>query len=109
MDVLNKKVIFKYTKKDKNLLEEFNEFIKKIEKANWKKSIEVKSTFNDSDTITKNVYIFNIKKSRLLCVIYFDYEEIEIVWAGSHDDYVGIFKNNKKTILKFLTLKGYEL
>lgn len=36
-----------------------------------------------------------------------DYGEATIVWCGSHDEYEAIFKNNKKTIRKWLKSKGW--
>jgi mRNA-degrading endonuclease HigB of HigAB toxin-antitoxin module len=107
MYVIGKKVVFKYTKKDKNLLNEFNKCITAIEKSVWKNGQDVKNTFNDVDHIGENIYIFNIKSSRSLLLIYFDENEIEIVWAGSHNNYEKLFKNNKSAILKYLKAKGY--
>lgn len=107
MYVIGKKVVFKYTKKDRNLLNEFNKFITAIETAVWKNGQDVKDSFKDADHIGENIYIFNIKSSRSLLLIYFDDNEIEIVWAGSHNDYERLFKNNKSTILKYLKKKGY--
>jgi len=32
---------------------------------------------------------------------------VQILWTGSHDDYERVFKNNKKTIEKWLRDKGH--
>ena len=107
MKITNIKQIHKYVKRDYILAKEFNKWIRIIKLAEWKKANDIKKTFKDVDTISKNIFIFNIKSSRSLCIVYFADKEIDIIWVGNHDDYDKKF-NSKKKILKFIQNKGYE-
>ena len=107
MLLLNKKLIDNYVKRDKLLAIKFSEWAEIIQNSDWQTSNDIKATFKDADTISKNVYIFNIKSSRSLCMVYFDENEVEIAWVGNHNDYDRKF-NSKKKILKFLKDRGYE-
>lgn len=106
MDLFGKDKLFKYAKKDKNLQKEINAFVEKFEKARWQKSSDIQEDFPDVDLISKEAYIFNIKSSRTLIVIFFSDNEAEIAWAGNHNDYDRLF-NNKKTILRYLKDRGF--
>lgn len=63
----------------------------------------------DADNVhSEGFYFFNINVHRTLVLIEFDDEgEATIVWAGTHQEYDTIFKNNKATIEKWLRNKGY--
>jgi hypothetical protein len=48
-------------------------------------------------------YFFNINVHRTMILIEFEpYNEATILWAGSHDEYEMIFKNNRNVIKKWL-------
>ncbi|GAB3417312.1 hypothetical protein [Niabella aquatica] len=63
----------------------------------------------DADCVhSDGFYFFDIHIHRRLILVEYDDEgEATIIWAGSHDDYERIFKNNKLTIEKWLRNKGY--
>ncbi|GGC01857.1 type II toxin-antitoxin system HigB family toxin [Dyadobacter sediminis] len=72
-------------------------------------SIECISTENfqtlrkDADKVHSNgIYFLNIHHHRVLVLIEFEENEATVLWAGSHDEYVSIFKNNKRSIEKWL-------
>lgn len=53
-------------------------------------------------------YFFDINIHRILILIELDDDgEATIVWAGTHQEYEAIFKNNKLTIEKWLRKRGY--
>lgn len=106
MRVSGTKLIDKYVKRNKPLDKKFSEWVKILKSENFNSSVDLKSRFNDIDTITKNIYIFNIKSSRSLCMVYFEDNEIEICWVGNHTDYERKF-NTKKKILKFIDENGF--
>lgn len=91
------------------LISEINELIKDIEQNNWKDPIELKKDRPDADIAhSKGFYFFNIKIHRTLILIEFDEKQRAfIIWAGSHQDYEKIFKNNKKVIEKWLKDKDW--
>ncbi|MBC5994025.1 type II toxin-antitoxin system HigB family toxin [Pontibacter cellulosilyticus] len=109
MDVLGRNKITKYVKNKHELAREFNAFVSKIKSSEWKSASDVKETFPDSDHIVGDVYIFNISSSRSMAMVYFKEQEVEIVWAGNHDDYETTFRNNTSTIKKFLKKKGFSV
>jgi mRNA interferase HigB len=53
-------------------------------------------------------YFFDINVHRTLIMIeYADDGEATIVWAGTHQEYEIVFKNNKSTIEKWLRRNNY--
>lgn len=80
MDLIGKEKLFKYAKRDKKLQKELNAFVSKVEKARWQKSSDIQEDFPDVDLISKEAYIFNIKSSRTLVVVFFSDNEAEIAW-----------------------------
>lgn len=62
----------------------------------------------DADKVYKaDFYFFDIHTYRVL--VCFDALDncADIVWAGSHEEYVSIFRNNKNTIEKWLRSNSY--
>lgn len=71
--------------------------------ANWKNTEEIKRVRPDADCVhSDGFYFFNINVHRTMVMILFDEEEATVIWAGSHDEYETTFKNNKRTIEKWL-------
>ncbi len=69
----------------------------------------IKDIRNDADCVhSDGFYFFNTHIHRTLILIEFDDDgEATIIWAGTHDEYEQTFKNNKKTIERWLRNKGY--
>lgn len=111
MRIIGKKKILKIKKKNignKKLCDEIDNLIADLESFNpAKESIfEMRS---DADCVHNDgFYFFNINIHRTLILIEFDDDgEASIVWAGTHQEYESIFKNNKVTIEKWLRKNGY--
>jgi hypothetical protein len=64
---------------------------------------------NDADCVHNDgFYFFDIHIHRTLILIELNEDgEATIVWAGSHQEYEEIFKNNKLVVEKWLRKKGY--
>jgi hypothetical protein len=61
----------------------------------------------DADKVhSQGIYFLNIHHHRVLIMIEFEENEATILWAGSHDEYVSVFKNNKKSIEKWLRINN---
>lgn len=62
----------------------------------------------DADKVhNAGFYFFNIHTYRtLICFDRID-ESADVIWAGSHEEYISIFRNNKNTIEKWLRNKNY--
>ncbi len=92
----------------KKLCDEIDHLINDLERF---KSGEqnLKEIRNNADCVhSDGFYFFDINFHRTLVLIEFD-EEVEatIIWAGTHQEYVSTFKNNKKTIEKWLRNNNY--
>ncbi|MGN6211984.1 type II toxin-antitoxin system HigB family toxin [Parafilimonas sp.] len=69
--------------------------------ANWKDFSEVKKTFNTTDSVGNDRYIFDIKGNqyRLIALIIFKVRTVFILFIGSHKEYDKI-KADKITFKK---------
>jgi len=111
MRIIGKKTILKIKKKNignKKLCDEIDKLIADLEKFNPKKD-NLNEIRNDADCVhNEGFYFFNINIHRTLILIEFDDDgEATIVWAGTHQEYESIFKNNKTTIEKWLRKNSY--
>ena len=63
--------------------------------ANWNNYHELKKTFNSTDAVGNNRYVFNIKGNqyRLIALIIFDTRTLFILFIGSHKEYNKIEAN----------------
>ena len=111
MRVLGKKIILKVKKKNignKKLCDEIDRLIKDLERFKPEEH-NLKEIRDDADCVhSDGFYFFDINIHRTLVIVEFDDEgEATIVWAGTHQEYESIFKNNKKTIEKWLRNNNY--
>ncbi|TBO41192.1 type II toxin-antitoxin system HigB family toxin [Pedobacter kyonggii] len=85
-----------------------DKLIKDIEAAKWKNKDELKDDRPDADQVHPDgFYFFDIKIHRAMVMLEFEEEgEASVIWAGTHQEYERIFKNNRNTIKKYLTDKG---
>ena len=111
MRVLGKKIIAKIKKKNignKRLIQEIDKLIDDLERFDTSK-FKIEDVRKDADCVHNDgFYFFNINIHRTLILIEFDETgEATFVWAGTHQEYESIFKNNKSSIEKWLRNKGY--
>jgi len=105
--VINKHILGKLIKKNRGsskLVEAVQQLLTDIEASDWKTPLDLTMKRADADCVYGGkFYFFNISKYRTLILIEFDDDgEATIVWAGNHDDYELIFKNNRNVIKKWL-------
>jgi hypothetical protein len=110
MRILGKRTLLKIKKKNignKNLCSEIDRLI--IDLENFDPAIEsINDVRIDVDCVHNDGFFFDINVHRTLIMIEFDDDgEATIVWAGTHQEYEAIFKNNKLTIEKWLRKNGY--
>ncbi|MBS9525584.1 type II toxin-antitoxin system HigB family toxin [Litoribacter ruber] len=48
-----------------------------------------------------------LEKYRTMILIEFEDQEATVVWAGNHQEYESVFRNNKVTIKKWLRKNGW--
>lgn len=110
MRIIGKKTILKIKKKNignKKLCVEIDKLIKDLENFNSQEE-NINDIRNDADCVHSNgFYFFDINIHRTLILIEFDDGEATIVWAGTHQEYESIFRNNRLTIEKWLRKNGY--
>lgn len=85
-----------------------DELIQTIENEKWANPAELINSRSDADCVhSEGFYFFNIKIHRTMILIEFEENQATIVWAGSHQDYVKTFQNNKTVIEKWLSDKNW--
>lgn len=106
MRLINKKILEKLKRKNKgnvSLILAVDKLIKDISENEWKDQHELKESRPDADNIhSDGFYFFNIHIHRTMVLIEFSDNEATVVWAGTHQEYELLFKNNKNTIKKWL-------
>lgn len=107
MNITNKHILGKLIRKNQGnikLVKEVQLLIKDIEKSNWNTPHELIEKRPDADCVYGGeFYFFDINIHRTLILIEFEENgEATIVWAGNHNDYELIFKNNRSVVKKWL-------
>jgi mRNA interferase HigB len=89
MVIISKSVLASFVRKHPDATEALNDWWRKARMANWKSFADVKQTFNSSDYVGKDRYVFNIKgnRYRLVAMIFFDIRTIFIRFVGTHAAY----------------------
>jgi hypothetical protein len=111
MRVIGKKVLVKLKKKNtgnRQLCEAIEKLINDLETFDPQKS-GLKAIRKDADSVHPDgFYFFNIHLHRTMILIEIEDEgEATIIWAGSHQDYDRIFRNNRATIEKWLRNRDF--
>ncbi len=86
------------------LVRAVDKLIQDIELKEWRSPDKLKQDRPDADCVHGDgFYFFDINIHRTMILVEFGEDnEATIVWAGSHQDYELLFKNNKNTIKKWL-------
>jgi hypothetical protein len=111
MRVIGRKILMKVKKKNlgnQKLWREIDKLLLTLGSFHPEDS-SLKTIRKDADQVhSDGFYFFNISVHRTMILIELEEEgEATIVWAGSHQEYEIVFKNNKKVIEKWLKNKGY--
>ena len=111
MRLTDKKILEKLKRKNKgnvHLIKAIDKLIKDIVENNWKDQTELNKTRTDADNVhSDGFYFFNINIHRTMIMIEFSDSEATVVWAGTHQEYETIFKNNRNTIKKWLKFNDW--
>ena len=107
MRLLAKKRLEKLKRKNRgnvSLSKAIDQLIKDVEQNEWKNQTEINEDRKDADCVhSDGFYFFNVSVYRTMILFEFtEYSEATVVWAGSHQEYETVFKNNKNTIKKWL-------
>ena len=111
MRLINKKALEKLKRKNRGnvpLTKEIDKLIEDIEQNQWNDQAELNETRSDADCVhSDGFYFFNISVHRTMILVEFEEDEASVVWAGTHQEYESIFKNNKNTIKKWLRTNNW--
>ena len=107
MNIVNKNILIKLLRKNRGnakLIRSVNQLIQDIEENSWLNPHDIIKLRPDADCVYGGeFYFFDNNIHRTLILIEFETNgEATIVWAGNHDEYELIFKNNKNVIKKWL-------
>jgi hypothetical protein len=111
MELAGKKILSKL--KDKNrgntqLVNSLNQLQSDLENTNSASFEHLKKLRNDIEKVhNQGFYFVDIHIHRAMLFIKIKENEATIVWAGSHQEYVRLFKNNKDSIEKWLKKNNF--
>lgn len=90
------------------MVKAIDKLIDDIVSNDWKDQNDLNETRLDADNVhSDGFYFFNINIHRTMILIEFSDSEATVVWAGTHQEYETIFKNNRNTIKKWLRSKDW--
>ncbi|MHA1974428.1 MAG: type II toxin-antitoxin system HigB family toxin [Candidatus Hodarchaeales archaeon] len=106
MDLLRKERLFRCKRKNlgnRRLVKAIDVLIDQIEAAIWDNKKDLLESRPDADCVhSSGFYIFDLSDHRTIIMVLFEKSVAIVVWVGSHDDYVQTFRNNKRTVEKWL-------
>jgi mRNA interferase HigB len=96
MLIISQKAIHDFATKHPLSADALNRWCKIVNQANWRNFLEVKESFNTTDYIRNDRYVFDIggNKYRLVAMIHFDIRTLYIRFIGTHVQYTELNKKN---------------
>ena len=89
-------------------MKEIDRLVEDIHFGSWSDQSELVSTRKDADKVhSDGFYFFDISAHRTMILIEFTDKEATVVWAGTHQEYEAVFKNNRNVIRKWLKVNGW--
>ena len=81
--------LHEFAKKHPEIIKPLNNWIERIEIAEWANHNELKADFPSADNVTNSRYVFNLKGNsyRIIVVLIFFAGELNIRFAGTHAEY----------------------
>ncbi|SDG14958.1 HigB_toxin, RelE-like toxic component of a toxin-antitoxin system [Dyadobacter soli] len=109
MVIYNKTKLIELKRKNlgnKRLTQAVDQLIEDLEDGSITSINELIAIRRDADRVhSQGFYFFDLHIHRTLVLIQFDEKQAKIVWTGTHQEYIKTFKNNTKTIEKWLRTK----
>jgi len=89
MIIISKTILVEFGSKHPDSVEALNKWYKICKKADWNNMSNIKETFNTSDYVGNDRYVFDIKgnKYRLVAMIFFNIRTMFIRFIGTHTEY----------------------
>ena len=115
LDKLGRLTAKKKHKGDPKFMKAVKKFKKDIKDASWENQVEMLKDRPDFDSAHPDGFYFaELNVHRAMIMVEFiinpedkeDEGEVELLWAGTHDEYISTFGNNKDIITKWLRTRG---
>lgn len=92
MRIITKEPLQAYIQKHPDCKTAIQEWVIKVEEAQWENSADIKASFSSVDMLGNQHYVFNIRGNnhRLIVVIKFFNKSVLIRFIGTHDEYMKI-------------------
>ena len=89
MVIISKTILNEFSKKHPDSETALNKWYEETKAADWKDFSALKKTFNTTDAVANNRYIFDIKGNqyRLVALIIFRIRTVFILFIGTHKEY----------------------
>ncbi len=89
MVIISKTILIEFAAHHSDSIEALNKWYNESKKADWNNFSDVKKSFNTTDYIGNDRYVFNIKgnRYRLVAMIFFDIRTVFIRFVGTHAEY----------------------
>lgn len=111
MRLINAKILLKLKHKNignVKLRRAVDDLVNTLEQNQFISPERVKAIRKDADKVHGDgFYFFDVNVHRTMILLEFEIQAGTVVWAGTHDEYESVFKNNKKTIEKWLRNNGW--
>ncbi len=104
--LVKQQTIAKYVSKNQNSKKYFDEWLIKIQYAEWANTNDIKQTYNSADILGKSSsrIVFNIGGNhyRMICKFHFGKKKIHlfIMWIGTHAEYTKLFDEGFQYTIK---------
>ncbi|WP_439558034.1 type II toxin-antitoxin system HigB family toxin [Dyadobacter sp.] len=106
-----KRILIKWQQKNRGnrkLTEAIDDLILYLENSTIESHLDLLKQRKDADQVhSKGVFFFNIQSDRVLVAIKLIEKRAIVLWIGTHRSYERVFRNNKKTIEKWLRSNGH--
>jgi mRNA interferase HigB len=89
MRIFTEQALKEYSSKHPDTLISMKDWTQKVKKSRWTCFADIKKTFNTTDNIGNQRYVFNIKGNdfRIIAVIKFKIQFVYIRFIGTHAEY----------------------
>lgn len=89
MKVLNVRVVKSFIRREPRSVTSLNFWLKAVRGSSWKNPADILATFNDTDGIGGNKFIFNIggNRYRLAAMVWFAAQIVYVLKVMSHKEY----------------------
>lgn len=89
MRIFTEQTLKEFCKKHPDATVALQEWVSKVKKSDWKNFSDIRQTFNSTDYVGNQRYVFNIKGNhfRLVAIVRFKIKFVYIRFIGTHKAY----------------------